>query len=198
MNIFKYLIICFLFLVNVATAFAESASIDFTIELSEYLQIKTVTSPVLIANITDRTGNLYAPLAGRFRVISNSKETRTLYLKAAVNTEAGEEQAMFEANGRVYIAFANLAKTPNSQSLANCKMGKRPIESPGIVAYPVTSVIGAKNNYLHGKGRYEVFINNGITDISINIGSNVLKSSFASNDPKGFYQATLSLTESDM
>lgn len=194
----KFLLALFILCINLSAAFAESASMDFAIEIGEYLQIKTITSPVLVANITDRTGNLYAPLSSKFRVISNSRETKTLYLRASAKTDAGEEQAMFESGGRVYIAFANLAKTPKSRSLANCKMGKRPIESPGIVAYPVTSIIGAKSKYQYGKSRYEVFVENGTTDITVNVGSNVLKNSFASNDPKGFYQATLSLTELDM
>ena len=39
---------------------------------------------------------------------------------------------------------------------------------------------------------------NGVTDISVNVGSNVLRNSFDKNDPRGFYQATLSLTESEI
>lgn len=39
-------------------AFAESASADFSILLPEFVKVESVLSPVLIANITDRTGNL--------------------------------------------------------------------------------------------------------------------------------------------
>lgn len=38
-------------------AFAESASADFSILLPEFVKVESVLSPVLIANITDRTGN---------------------------------------------------------------------------------------------------------------------------------------------
>lgn len=176
----------------------KSASVNFSIDVAEYLQIQTVTSPVLTANITDRTGNLYAPLSSKFKVISNTHDKKTLYLKANTITTNGNEEAMFEYGGRVYIAFANLAHKPRSQALASCKMGLNAKESPGIVAYPVNSIIGADSKYLHGKGKYEIEIKNGTTFITVNIGSNVLKNSFASNDPKGFYQATLSLTESDI
>lgn len=194
----RYLLILFLFCINLCPVFAESASVDFSIEVAEYLQIKTITSPILVANITDKTGNLYSPLSSRFRVISNCKDSKTLYLKATSKTQAGMEDAMFESGGRVYIAFTNLAKTPKSSALASCKMNKRPEESPGVVAYPVTSILGARSKYLHGKGKYEVYVGNGTTDITVNVGSNVLKHSFAPNDPKGFYQATLSLTEMDI
>ena len=47
-------------------------------------------------------------------------------------------------------------------------------------------------------GKYEMDINKGITYIDVNIGSNVLKTSFAANDRRGCYQAILSLTESDI
>ena len=179
-------------------AFAESASIDFSITIDPYMQIQTLTSPVLIANITDKTGNLYAPLFSKFRVISNSGDTKTLYLKANTITEHGNESAFFYANGRVYIAFSNVNNKPTSQSLANCKYRNHPNESPGVVAYPIASILGAKTKYINGGGKYEVYVGNGTTDITVNIGSQVLRNSFGANDPKGFYQATLSLTEADI
>ena len=77
-------------------------------------------------------------------------------------------------------------------------MGALPKASPGVVAYPVTSISGAKSRYLQGQGKYEVYAENGTTLVTVNVGSNVLKSSFAGNDPKGFYQAVLSLTEADI
>ena len=171
---------------------------DFNLEFPEFLKIQTVTSPVLIANITDKTGNLYSPISSKFRVISNSSNTRILYLKSEALTENGNEQSMFEMGGQVYIAFTNINNRPRGEALANCKMGTHPKYSPGVVAYPVTSILGAKNQYQHGEGRYKIFINNGTTDILVNVGSNVLRNSFDKNDPKGFYQATLSLTESDI
>lgn len=193
----KKLITLFITMVSaLMPAFAESASADFSILLPEFVKVESVLSPVLIANITDRTGNLYAPLCSKFKVITNSSETKKLYLKANTVTDAGQENAMFEQGGQVYIAFANLAKIPKSQALANCKMGSLPKDSPGIVAYPVTSITGAENKYVRDK--YEVFVKNGTSYVTVNIGSNVLKNSFAANDSKGFYQTILSLTEADI
>lgn len=194
-NIFLAVVMAITSLVPV---FAESASMNFVIELPEYLKIETVTSPVLIANITDKTGNLYAPLSSRFKVISNSSEQKTLYLKSESITDNGIEPSMFDMGGRVYVAFTNVNNKPRSSALANCKMGTHPKYSAGVVAYPVTSIIGAKSEYQRGIGKYKIYVNNGTTDISVNVGSHVLKNSFDSNDPKGFYQATLSLTESDI
>lgn len=194
-NIFIVLFILFL---GIQNAFAKEASMDFCIEFPEFLKIETVTSAILTANITDKTGNLYAPLSSRFKVVSNCRETRTLYLKSNSITENGSEESMFEMGGQVYVAFTNVSTKPRSEALANCKMGTHPKYSPGVVAYPITSIIGAKTQYQHGQGRYKVFINNGKTDILVNVGSNVLKNSFDKNDPRGFYQATLSLTESDI
>lgn len=177
---------------------AKSASINFSIGVSPYIQITTLTSPVLVANVTDRTGNLHAPLYSKFRVISNGSETKTLYLKATTNTDNGAEPAIFEMGGRVYVAFANVSSVPKSSSLFNCKHSAHPDESPGIVAYPITSIVGAKHEYVRRQGKYEVYVDNGTTDITVNVGSQVLKNSFGKNDPKGFYQATLSLTETDL
>ena len=134
----------------------------------------------------------------KFRVITNASETKTLYLKANTVTNAGYEEAMFAQGGQVYIAFANLAKQPSSSSLTNCKMGAMPKDSPGVVAYPVIAIRGAEHKYLGAKNKYEVYVKNGTTDIDVIVGSHVLRSSFASNDPKGFYQAVLSLTEADI
>ena len=75
-------------------AFAESASADFSILLPEFVKVESVFSPVLIANITDRTGNLYAPLCSKFKVITNSSETKKLYLKANTVTDAGQELSL--------------------------------------------------------------------------------------------------------
>lgn len=176
----------------------ENAQAVLTFTLPEYTHIKPITSPVLTANITDRTGNLYAPLHTTFRVITNSAETKTLYLQANINTQGGYESAMFEQGGRVYVAFGSLRKIPTSQSLANCKIGSMPKDSPGVVAYPVENIYGADHKFIRGKNKYEVYVNNGTTDITVNIGSNVLQNSFAANDPRGFYQAILSLTEADI
>ena len=192
----KLLIVVLFFCVNPAKA--ETASTQFEIILPSFVEIETVTSPVLIANITDETGNLQVPLTSKFRVTTNSSKPKTLYLKANTITDSGNEEAIFEYNGRVYIAFASLKQKPKHQSLVNCKMAIGPSASPGVVAYPIDAIYGATNKYLHGKGRYEITVKNGTTDISVNIGSHVLRDSFSTNDPKGFYQATLSLTESDI
>ena len=194
-NIFLALLIVFSTMQNVL---AKEASMKFEIQLPEFLKIETVTSAVLTANITDKTGNLYAPLSSKFKVISNCSETKTLYLKSNSFTENGLEESMFEMGGQVYIAFTNVSAKPRSEALINCKMGTHSKYSPGVVAYPITSIIGAKTQYQHGQGKYKVFINNGNTDILVNIGSHVLKNSFDKNDPHGFYQATLSLTESEI
>ena len=201
MKIFKILFLLLLGLfIGTGAGFCASpmAQADLQIVLPGYTKILPVTSPVLTANITDRTGNLYAPMLCRFRVITNLRDTQTLYLKSNVLTDGGYEESMFEQGGQVYIAFANLARIPSSSALANCKMGSMPNESPGIVAYPVTSIVGAPHKYIPGKNKYEVDVTNGSTDVPVIVGTNVLKSSFGSNDPKGFYQAVLSLTDADI
>ena len=193
-----FILILLMFLTISSSKASESASAYFSVTLPAYMEIKTLSSAVLTANVTDKTGNLYAPLSSKFRVISNDTETKTLYLRANTITDAGYEESMFDRNGRVYIAFGNVSNKPKSQALANCKLGAKPNDSAGVVAYPITSIIGAKYDYQRGLGKYKVYVNNGVTDITVNVGSNVLKSSFAENDPKGFYQATLLLTESDI
>ena len=180
------------------SAEVHTMSAEYTIPVPHYMHITPVTSPVLTANITNRTGNLYVPLSSRFRVATNTSQTQTLYLQANVTTQGGYESSMFMYGGQVYIAFASLSKVPTSTALNNCKNGGMPKDSPGVVAYPVTSVYGADHKFIPGRGKYEVYVDNGITDITVNVGTNVLRSSYAGNDPKGFYQATLSLTEADI
>ena len=198
MKIKNIFIVLFMFLTCIQGAFAKEAKMDFEIVLPEYLRIETVTSAVVTASITDKTGNMHAPISSRFKVISNSSEPKTLYLKSNSITKGGFEESMFEYGGQVYIAFTNVSSKPTSEALVNCKMGTHPKYSPGVVAYPITSIIGAKTEYMQGKGKYKVFINNGITNILVNIGSHVLRNSFDKHDPRGFYQATLSLTESEI
>lgn len=198
MTIRNIFITLFLIFTNICGVFAKDASMNFDIQFPEFLRIQTVTSAVLIANITDKTGNLYSPLSSRFKVISNSDQARTLYLKSESITENGKEDSMFETGGRVYIAFTNINKTPTTEALANCKMMTHPKYSSGVVAYPITSILGAKTEYDKSINKYKVYVNNGTTNITVNVGSHVLKNSFDKNDPKGFYQATLSLTESEI
>ena len=201
MNIFKKALMVFVvFLVVIVPSYSVTTTQTdvLSFNLAGFTRIAPLTSPVLTANITNSSGNLNMPLSSTFRVITNSNKTQTLYLKANVNTNTGIENAMFEQGGRVYIAFANLAKIPSSAALANCKLGGIPKESPGIVAYPVVNISGAEHKYVPAKGKYEVYVDNGKTDVTVNVGSNVLRSSFADNDPKGFYQAILSLTEADI
>ena len=202
MSIFrKALIVLGVLAVSVIQSYAaevHTMSAEYTIPVPEYMYIRPLTSPVLTAHVTNRSGNLNSPLSTTFRVSTNTSQTKTLYLQSNVTTQGGYEPSMFAYGGQVYIAFANLKKVPTSAALNNCKNGSMPKDSPGIVAYPVTSVYGADNKYVPSKGKYEVYINNGTTDVTINVGSNVLQSSFAANDPRGFYQATLSLTEADI
>jgi hypothetical protein len=200
-NIFslkKIIVLLFLLIFNVQTVLAEQASTVIAVTLPSYIKIEALTGEVLTANITDRTGNMLSPLYSKFRVISNFGEPTTLYLKANTITEAGIEPAMFQRGGMVYIAFSNVAKRPNSESLVNCKYSTKPDSSPGVVAYPIYSISGAEYKFKQADDRYEVEVESGITDITVNIGNNVLKSTFASNDPNGFYQATLTLTEADI
>ena len=189
-----------IFMLNVLGAFAanNAASADFSITIAPYVRITPVTSPVLTAHITNRTGNLYAPLSTTFKVITNKPESTKLYLKANTITQGGYEEAMFMQGGQVYIAFSNLANPPKSQSLSNCKIGSLPKDSPGVVAYTVISITGADTRYLSNKNKYEVTTKSGTSFVTVNVGQNVLKNSFAGNDPKGFYQAVLSLTEADI
>ena len=131
-------------------------------------------------------------------MLTNSEEPVRLYLKANVVTHAGFEDAMYEQGGIIYIAFANVSRLPSSSALANCKAGIGPQDSPGVVAYPITSIQGVEHKYLASKHKYELTAQNGETYITVNVGSNVNKTSFGSNDPRGFYQAVLSLTEADI
>lgn len=189
-----------IFILNISGVFAanNAARADFSITIAPFVNITPVTSPVLTAHITNKTGNLYAPLSTTFKVITNKPESTKLYLKANTITQGGYEEAMFEQGGRVYIAFSNIANTPKSQSLLSCKIGSNPKDSPGVVAYPVTSITGAESHYLKNKNKYEVSTKGGTSFVTVNIGQNVLQSSFGGNDPKGFYQAVLSLTEADI
>ena len=75
-NIKNLIFLLMLFVLMPLKVFAESASIEFSLTVDPYMEIQTLTSPVLIANITDKTGNLYSPLFSKFRVISNSGDTK--------------------------------------------------------------------------------------------------------------------------
>lgn len=201
MGILRYIFLFLLLLISgnsdvIAANNSASAEMSFTIQ--EFVQIKPVTSPVLTANITDRTGNMQAPLLAEFSVISNSPENKTLYLKSTALTEGGYEDSMFHRNGMAYIAFANITKIPTSRALNNCKNSSISINSPGVVAYPVVSVKGAQSKFNSSKNKFEISAPQGKSQVKVLIGQNVLRSSFASNDPKGFYQAVLSLTEADI
>ena len=77
-------------------------------------------------------------------------------------------------------------------------MGLASKDSPGVVAYPINSILGVKSKFRSDLEKYELDIENGVTTIDVNIGSHVLRNSFGKNDPMGFYQATLSITEADI
>ena len=202
MNIVKKSLIAFgILCISVLQSMAaqvHTMTNEFVIQVPEYLNIRPLTSPVLTADVHNRFGNLHAPLSTTFRVTTNTTQTRTLYLQSNVTTDGGYEPSMFEQGGQVYVAFASLRKIPTSTALRNCKNGGAPDESPGIVAYPVTSVYGANHKFIRGKNKYEVYVDNGVTNVTVNIGTNVLQTSFGKNDPRGFYQAVLSLTEADI
>lgn len=199
----KFLFILVVFCIAACAGYCadseKSSSVQMSFYIAPYTQITPVTSPVLTAHITDTTGNLYSPLSTTFRVITNSPENKALYLKAIVNTLDGCEEAMFEHGGQVYVAFANLKNMPTAHSLANCKLASEPNSSPGVVAYPITSITGTETQkYLKSKNKYELEVKGGTSFVSVNIGSNVLKTSFGGNDPRGFYQAVICLTETDI
>ena len=187
----------FLCLFSVVGVNAEDATATGD-KMSPYLKMEPASSPVLIANITDRSGNLNIPLSTTFRVTTNSTETKKLYLKSNTVTDGGYEESMFERDGVVYIAFGNLTKIPTSQSLMNCKNAPQPKNSPRIVAYPVIAISGAEYSFNKSINKYEINIENGTTYINVLVGATILPSSFGRKDSKGLYQAVLSLTEADI
>ena len=90
----------------------------------------------------------------------------------------------------------NISFTADGQNMSyigNCKWvyGLDSNNKPTLSANSSHEVVETTTNY-----GFNVL--NGTTDITVNIGSHVLKNSFDSNDPMGFYQATLSLTESEI
>ena len=88
----KKILLSFLVLISSTLAsFADgnSASAVFNVTIPRFVKVEAISSPVLTANITDRTGNLYTPLSTTFKVISNSAEKTTLYLKANTVTDGG-------------------------------------------------------------------------------------------------------------
>lgn len=188
---FIFLIVIFL-LFTINSAFAQTASVEFNIVIQEYLSIQS-PNQVLIANIINNNGVLDQPLNTIFRVITNTNETKTLYLKATTITEDGIYNSMFNTGGLVYLAFSNINNKPKTKELYTCMYGG---DGKNVVAYPIINISGVKYKYIYNK--YEVYIDNGITDLYVTVGTNPLYSSFSNKDDKGFYQTTLHLTEVDI
>lgn len=190
----RFFIITFIFLSCTITnsALAEMASVEFSVIIQEYLSIQS-PNQVLIANVTNDNGVLDQPLNTRFRVITNTSKTKTLYLKATTITEDGIYNSMFNRGGLVYLAFSNINNKPKLRDLNNCIYGG---DGKNVVAYPIINISGAKYKYMHNK--YEVYIDNGVTDLYVTVGVTPLYNSFSKRDDKGFYQTTLHLTEVDI
>ena len=194
---FKRLLFILFLLLSHDVALGQGHQIEtiFQVQVPSYLTISPITSPILTAHVYNNTGNLFAPLSVKYRVVTN-KPQATLYLTAKTSTESGEENALFSQGNQVYMAFGNIQELPTSQALLGCKFGN---ESKGVVAYPVTSVYGANNKFISSKEKYEVYISsNGLHEIVLTVGPNVLRSSFDSKDKKGFYQTRVLLTEADI
>lgn len=186
-----------IFLLTCCTAYSSNntASVEFSVYVPQYLSITPMTSPVLVAHVHDNTGNLHTPLSTKFRVTTNKSEA-TLYLNAKMYTDNGEENALFTNGNQVYMAFGNIQEIPSSQALLGCKYGN---ESKGVVAYPVISIYGMDNKFIPSKEKYELYVrSNGTYYVSITVGTSILRSSFDNQDKKGFYQATVFLTETDI
>lgn len=181
---------------NLAFGAQNQISTEFQIHIPKFLSIKPVTSPVLYANITNRTGNLYSPLSTTFRVVTNTPTSETLYLSGKVDTLSGREEGFFEFGGQVYLAFTYASGMVEHSDLVRCKYGEK--ESKGVVAYPVLYVNGADSKFIPSKSKYEITIKNGVHDITLYIGSNVLRNSFDPSDKNGLYKAEITLTESDI
>lgn len=188
---FIFLVVIFL-LFTTNSAFAQTASVEFNIIIQEYLSIQS-PNQVLIANIINDNGILDQPLNTMFRIISNTNNTKTLYLKATTITEDGVYNSMFYKNGMVYIAFSNIKNKPKTKELYNCTYGG---DGKNVIAYPIIKINGAEYKYIHNK--YEIYINNGVTYLFVIVGTNPLYNSFSNKDDKGFYQTTLHLTEVDI
>lgn len=188
---FIFLVIIFL-LFTANSALAQTASVEFNIVIQEYLSIQS-PNQVLIANIINNNGILDQPLNTRFKIISNTSNTKTLYLKATTITDDGVYNSMFYKNGMVYLVFSNIKNKPKTKELYTCMYGG---DGKNVVAYPIININGAKYKYMYNK--YEIYINNGVTDLFVTVGINPLYSSFSNKDDKGFYQTTLHLTEVDI
>ena len=96
MNKFLKLSLALLLGSNITFGAQNQINTEFQIHIPKFLSIKPITSPVLYANITNRTGNLYSPLSATFRVVTNTQELETLYLSGKVDTLSGKEDGFFE------------------------------------------------------------------------------------------------------
>ena len=196
MNKFLKLSLALLLGSNITFGAQNQINTEFQIHIPKFLSIKPITSPVLYANITNRTGNLYSPLSATFRVVTNTQELETLYLSGKVDTLSGKEDGFFELGGQVYLAFTYVSGMVEHSDLVRCKIGEK--ESKGVVAYPVLYVNGADSKFIPSKDKYEINVGNGVHNITVYIGSNVLWSSFDLLDKNGLYKAEITLTEADI
>lgn len=178
MKLFKFLLICILFIVNKAQADTVAVN-NLLIEVTPTVSVDI--SGNFTTNIDPDSGNLGSNLNINFLVSSN-ESINNIQLKAIVNDLNNTAQSAFASNqtgisnqSQYYMVFANSTYPPSASSINDCKlsnsnsinneeaiayMGSLNIDNSGTIEYQID---GSNQSF------YNCSINEGNTNISLNI-----------------------------
>lgn len=197
-KLFKSLL--FYFLCSNIVFGAQTPSDYFTATMSS---IKTVTidpSGATTATMNSSTGALSNALTPSFFMTTNTATSQPLTFSATVNTQGGNQNAVFNISSNKYIILSNSSYLPPLSSITNIKSGNpSAANNPDAIAYTIndpTSTTGLTVSYNATNQNWDLVLSKkGQTGTSATITTaNPLANTYSQEDTAGNYQATITLT----
>ena len=198
----------------------HDSTAEYNLTLNDYIKITTPTVPTgsTVSYGTDYvSATIDNPVVGVFQVISNNRE-QTLYLKASCPTSGGDGKvggtsALYGANAdcsALKVVFTKTDVPPAATAVTNITGGSASMaDNPDAIAFPMTialthqhTVEGDDTGTLPAAtwdtNRVKYVMKNGVATFTCTVDGSNEPQTFNTRDTDGTYQATLTLTESDV
>ena len=191
------------------SVFAESATVNYTVTVPNYLTITAggdpaaVEATVSFSNSNTGTCTLASSaLTGTFTVVSNDPNQKVYLFGSATGAELSKK-ALFQAGSAAPIlAFAKEGGTATATQIEDAaSSGPAVANNPDVIAFTIsattTATVSGNNSNLTGTYQTDHItynMGNGVGSFTYVIGGPNVDGTFDTGDTAGTYKATLTMT----
>ena len=186
-----------------------SFTLDYFINITKENEQVSGGTATVNDTYTQITG-LTNTMAAGYKVITNTRETKTIYMSAVAPSTAtgGETNALYASDGNYFIVFSNTNEPPSENDIKDITGGAPAsyATNANAFSFPLTVTATADTEddtsaatadpsieFANNKIQHE--LENGIYHFLYTVGTTSENNTFSTHDTNGVYQATITLTD---